>query len=45
MRSAYDLDGYALLDNLGVLAEKLEDMGFDVYDLFYEFGENIQYML
>jgi hypothetical protein len=45
MRSAYDLDGYALLDNLGALAEKLEDMGFDVYDLFYEFDENIRYML
>jgi hypothetical protein len=45
MRSVYDLDAYALLDNLGTLAEKLEDMGFDVYDLFYEFDENIRYML
>jgi hypothetical protein len=40
----YALDSYELLDNLETVAEKLENMGFDVYDLFYDLEENVSYL-
>jgi hypothetical protein len=40
-----EVDFYALLDNVTEIAEKLEDKGFDVYDLFYELEEGIRMYL
>jgi hypothetical protein len=40
----YEIDEYELFDNVETIAETLDDMGFDAYDLFYNINESFQYL-